>query len=162
MTNKDLCEFLVARANGRSREHGPKNGKLVVINNNVNLYLGIKFENYVTPYFVRFIQNNVHGVFKLTAIGNPAFDAFKSKLIADMKAAKTTYEFYDYLDIPRSVKNKISATLVQAFKTKDMGIDILNPQYGSFITIVQPDETYEEIAIEHDLNFMANCDLSSL
>ena len=160
MTNKDLCEFLLARANDKGREFGVKNAQLVVHKNGKNLYLAIKSDGFVLPFLIRFTQR-FNAVFKLTSI-DPSFSSFYANACS-MMASKHTNEIpYDDAKLPNVLKNKVSAALVQAFKTNGMGLDLINPSIGKSIQIVQPNETYEEIAIENDLNSFMSCDIFAL
>ena len=160
MTNAQLCEFLVARANDKGRESGIKQAKLVVHKNGKNLYLAIASDKFSLPFLVRFTRR-FNAVFKLTSI-DPSFQSFYDHICSLMAAKHTTEIPYDEASLPQALKNKVSAALVQAFKTNGMGLDLINPSIGKSIQIVQPNETYEEIAIENDLNSFMSCDIFAL
>ena len=160
MTNKELCNFLLARAADRGREYGIKDPKLAIYKYGTSLYLAVVADGFSYPFLVRFTEGPFTAVFKFTSI-DPSFLQFKTNVLAQMDKLHTTYLLYDTVDIPRVFKNKISATLVQAFKTKGMGIALTSP-CPSFIKLVEPNETYEEISIENDLNAYLSCDLASL
>ena len=158
MTNKELCNFLLARAADLGREYGIKDPKLVIHRNGSNLYLAIEVEGHAFPFHFRFTKGPTSAVFKFTSI-DPAFAQFKSDIIAMMNKLHIDSVSYDVIDIPKFLKNKVSATLVQAFKTKGMGMALSSPVCS--FELVKPNETYEEISIENDLNAYLSCDLAS-
>ena len=161
MTNKELCNFLVARAEDKGRESNLKDATLSICKNGNNLYLAMQFKTNARPFLLRFIKGNMRAVFKLVSI-DPEFESFKSKVNAMMLSRHTQVLPYDDVELPSCLKNKVSATLVQAFKAKGMGMDMISPASPMGINIVKPEESYEEIAIENDLNSYMSCDIFAL
>ena len=149
MTNKELCNFLIARTKEKTHGMGMANPYLAIHKIGKNLCLVVRFEHETQSFIIRFTQGNLHAVFKLTAI-DKAFDDWYAALLDILHNTHKSYISYDDANLPQSLKNKVSATLVQAFRTKNMGIEIFG---SSTIEIVKPNESYEEISIENDLNF---------
>ena len=160
MTNKQLCDFLITRAEAKGKEHGICHPTLVIYNHGNNLYLAFKFDMISMPLFLQFSQNGMRAVFKIVP-AYPTVAAFRENIFKLMSSRNVRDIPYNDVDVPFAVKNKISATLVQAFRIKGMGLSMCNPFYG-IIDIVTPTETYEEIAIENDLNSFLSCDLAAL
>lgn len=146
MTDKQIVQFILHRAevNGQMLQlHSPK---LVVFQHSANrpLFLGIRYENSKDVFFVRFLNGDQRGLFKITVD-----ESTITKLREEVKQ-KGEVE-YDVDTFPASVKHFVSWAVIEALKTKGIGFDLSAISFGTDPELIDPNETYEEAAIETDL-----------
>lgn len=149
MTDKQIEQLLINRATKAGQENHLGLAKLVVFRSYSKLFLAIKYANVDEPFWVRFSRGAVRGLFKLTS-DNPEFIAWEDQVFKQVKPNGTMK--FDIDTAPKSVKHLIAHTVIQALKTKGMGLDCcaVLSSYRDLV-LVDTNESYEEVAIETDL-----------
>ena len=163
MTDKQIVQFIIYRAQKAGQPLKLTNPKLVIYANaGSNIYLAVRFDNYKDPFFVRFTQGTVRGIFKIKP-QDPSFAVWRIKLFNE-----NGYKFeidYDLSKLPPCVKHFVSYAVIETLKTKGMGFDLFNLSFKPDPEIIRPSESYEEAAIETDLvdfNFDLPAELTEL
>lgn len=151
MTDEKLIQMLKYRAAQSGRDAGLKEPEVVIVRNASNLYLGIKYDvGHDYPFFVRFSSGTKRGMFKLVS-DKPEFAAWKATALKNWVCG-TTYCVFDPTTVPDCVKHVVFGTIMQALKTKGMGLDCFALSFtAKDPVLVDVNESYEEVAIETDL-----------
>lgn len=163
MTDKQIVQFIIYRAQKAGQPLKLTNPKLVIYANlSFTIYLAVHFDEYEDPFFVRFTKGTIRGIFKIKP-QDPSFDAWKAKLFAE-NSSKFEVD-YDLSKLPPCVKHFVSYAIIEALKTKGIGLDLFNLSFKPDPEIIRPSESYEEAAIETDLadfNFDLPTELTEL
>ena len=149
MTDEQIVQFIVHRAQISGQPLQLHNPKLVLYRNNgSSLYLGVKFEDYVDSFLVRFTDGSRCGMFKIKP-QDPVFESWQQELFN--KHGRTFTIDYVLSELPPCVKHFVSYAIIEALKTKGMGFDLFALSFKTDPMLIRPEETYEEAAIETDL-----------
>lgn len=146
MTDEQIVQFLVYKAKKNGQLLKLFNPRLVIYNSNNGLtsYLAMMYENNPQPFFVRFVHGSTRGIFKIK-IKDIEPEYWRSHFLN-----KNIIE-YDLTKIPASIKHFVSYAIIEALQTKGYGFDLFGINFGTDPELIDPDETYEEAAIETDL-----------
>ncbi len=157
MTDKQIVQFLLFRAQRNSQHLNLSNPRLVIYKNTARYpYLAIMFDGHNEPFMLRFTENNSRAVFKLK-MDNAEYLAWREELSRRcMEFLKTSNGGaftidYDLDSLPACVKHYVSYAIIQALQTNGMGFDLFAISFNQDIKIVDASETYEMAAIETDL-----------
>lgn len=151
MTDDKLLQMLKHRATKSGQDVGLRDPEVVIVRNGPNLYLGIRYNKGCDEvFFVRFSHGTKRGMFKLTSDDNN-FIAWKEALFKTLAYKSNSIEF-DLTTTPDCVKHIVFGTIMNALKTKGMGLDCFSLSFSAKDPVlVDVDESYEEVAIETDL-----------
>lgn len=152
MTDQQIANFILHRAKTNGQQVGLANPKLVIYKRGTsNMFAAVRFENHDEPFMLRFTRGDTRGIFKLR-IDHPDYRAWKLGLD---KSHNDKFEYevdYDLSHLPGCVKHYVSYAIIEALKTKGVGFDLFSISYNKGDPLlVDPNETYEEAAIETDL-----------
>ena len=149
MTDEQIVQFIVHRAQASGLPLNLHNPKLVLYRNNgSSLYLGVKFEDYVDPFLVRFTNGSSRGMFKVKP-QDPMFEPWRQRFCSEHSSTFTAE--YVLSELPSCVKHFVSYAIIEALKTKGMGFDLFSLSFKTDPMLIRPEESYEEAAIETDL-----------
>ena len=149
MTDEQIVQFLLYRAKKNGCSLKLSNPKLVIYKSNMPaLYLAIRFDGHNEPFILRFTNGTVRALFKIK-VDNIEFISWRNKLI---KQHSNSFEIeYDLNDVPSCVKHFVSYAIIESLKTKGMGFDLFAISFNNDVELINPNESYEEVAIETDL-----------
>ena len=152
MTDKQFLDIFLKRAckaMSDSKLHDPQ----IVIGQQYGkkLIFGVSFKNSMLPFYnIRFIKDNMMGAFVVSNVPKN-LEQWKQQVIRDINASSAKggkcYVSFDLSTTPKEIVHIFFSALIDALKTPGMGVALLAQDYIFF-----PDETYEEISIEADLN----------
>ena len=145
MTDEQIVQFLLYRAKKNGCSLKLSNPKLVIYKAR---YLAIRFDGHNEPFILRFTNGTVRALFKIN-VDNEEFISWKKELVC--KHANNFEIEYDLNDVPACVKHFVSYAIIESLKTKGMGFDLFAISFNNDIELINPNESYEEVAIETDL-----------
>ena len=157
MTDEQIMQFVLYRAEQAGRLVKLSNPKLVLCRNGNSIFLAVRFNGWKDAFLVRFTNNLRRGMFKVKP-QDAMFDAWKAQFIKD----GISETGYDLSSLPASVKHFVSYAIVDALKTKGMGFDLFSISFSDDLEIIRPDESYEEAAIETDLLCFASEEVNEI
>ena len=159
MNDKQLISFIEARAKKHIQANGYSNctdAHLGIMKMGNQLFLCINYyqnNTLCTSSILRFKQNGIYGMFKLTS-DSCDFMPWKKHLLSIM-----TYNAIDYdkTNAPKSIKHLVASTIIKALNTSGMAL------YATYASLSEPlineNENYASVCIEYDLNFDEFIDL---
>ena len=150
MTDQQIVNFIEYRAKKNGLEHKLYNPKLILyVGQNRFPFIGIKYENNDNVFFLRFWRNNIRAMFKIDFNIN---GLSVEDWISDKFKQKNGYIEYDLSSVPKNIAHYVSYAIIDALKRNNTGLDMFSYNlYGVDIKLIDPNETYEEAAIETDL-----------
>ena len=128
MTDKQIVQFLTYRANKYGQPLGLHNAVLSICKRGSNVILAMKYEGHDEPFMVRMTKNGQCGLFVLRS-DDPEFIAWKSNAIASHALDNNTCA-YDLNALPNVVKHMVSMAVIDALKSKDIGLDLFAISFG--------------------------------
>lgn len=149
MTDKQIVQFVLRRATIGGQSVGLSSPKLVIYFSGPLPLLGVKYNNIDEIFLLRFTYGTHRGLFKLNEPANKAGEAF-DKWKKTAKQVNDTDLEYSLDTLPANIKHYVSYAFIEALKTNGMGCDMFSFSYDD-ISIIKPNETYEEASIEADL-----------
>ena len=156
MTDKQIVQFILHRAQQNSQPLKLSNPRLVVYKNTMQFpYLAVVFDGHDEPFMLRFTENNVRAVFKIK-MEDSEYLAWRAELSSKFNAFSKTSSGaftvdYDLDTLPACVKHFVSYAIIKALQTKGMGFDMFAISFKQDIKLIDASETYEMAAIETDL-----------
>ena len=156
MTDKQIVQFILHRAQQNGQQFGLSHPRLVVYKNTMQFpYLAVVFDGHNEPFMLRFTKNNVRAVFKIK-MEDSEYLAWRTELSNKFNAFSKTSSGafivdYDLDTLPACVKHYVSYAIINALQTKGMGFDLFAVSFNNDIKIIDAFETYESAAIETDL-----------
>lgn len=150
MTDKQIVQFVLHRAALGGQRLGFSSPKLVIYFSPSSLpFLAVKYNNCDETFLLRFTHGTRRCLFKLNKPINNAREAF-DKWKKTAKQVNDADLEYSLDKLPANIKHYVSYAFIDALKTNGMGFDLFSFSYDD-ISIIKPNETYEEASIEADL-----------
>ena len=151
MTDKQIAQFVLYRAKKSGQQLNLTCPKLVIYKRGRKLFLAVRFDGHTEPFIVRFTRGDVRGLFRLDTLDDPVFKVWLQEY-DNRQVNNMWYERdYDLDHLPASLKHYVSYAIIEALKSKGYGFDLFSISYSIDLDLIQPNETYEEAAIEADL-----------
>lgn len=150
MTDKDIADFIVHRADMNGKQYKLRSPELVLyVPNDNTAIVALQYSNNSEPFMLRFTNGTQRGLFRLRYNGE-VLKPFIKQL--RQSAAYNSIVKYDVDTFPDWTKHLVSYAIIDALKTKGMGFDAFatTANLGD-IELIRPNETYEQVAIETDL-----------
>lgn len=148
MTDNQIAQFILHRAKRIGLLLKLTDPCLVIYCfNGSDSILAIKFNGYSEPFMLRFMSNSRRKLFMLDTDGIEP-KTWKKSMLVD---SYSRYIRYDIETAPKSLKKYISNAVIEALKTKGVGFDLFALSFRDDPILIDPNETYEEAAIETDL-----------
>jgi len=149
MTDEQIAKFILHRAKANAVPLKLYNPKLVIWHDSYSDFLAIKFSNDDRPFIVRFCHGTKRGLFKLK-LHSEEFIKWQKQKLNEHKCTAFAVD-YDLPAMPSCIKHFVSYAIIEALKTRGMGFDLFSFAFPNDISLIDPTETYEEVAIETDL-----------
>lgn len=149
MTDKQIVKFVLHRAAIGGQQFGFSSPKLVIYFSGPTTLLAVKYNNSDEIFLLRFKNGTFRALFKLNEPINKAGEAF-DKWKKTAKQVNNVVLEYSLDMLPANIKHYVSYAFIDALKTDGMGFDLFSFSYDD-ISIIKPNETYEEASIEADL-----------
>ncbi len=149
MTDKQIVQFVLHRAALGGQHLGFSSPKLVIYISGSSMLLAVKYNNSDEIFLLRFKNGTRRSLFKLDEPINKAGEAF-GKWKKTAKQVNDVVLEYSLDMLPANIKHYVSYAFIDALKTNGMGFDLFSFSYDD-ISIIKPNETYEEASIEADL-----------
>ena len=150
MTDKDIADFIVHRADINGKQYKLRNPELILYMPNDNTAIvALQYSNNNEPFMLRFTNGTQRGLFKLK-YNREVLKPFIKQLMQSAAFGQPTVK-YDVDTLPGWTRHIVSCTIIDALKTKGMGVDAFAISHLGDIELIRPNETYEQAAIETDL-----------
>lgn len=149
MTDMQLVNLVRRRASKCSdNENASSLPKIVVVQQyHKKLYFALKFENSKLYSFLTFSQDNQSVVFRLPELPERLMD-WKHDIIKRCESSKEQCVEFDISTFPKEIVHMFCCSIISALNTPGMSVMYISESRQS---IFEPDETYEEIQIEADM-----------
>lgn len=149
MTDQDIADFIVHRADINGKQYKLRSPELVLyVPNDNTAIVALQYGSNTEPFMLRFTYNNQRGLFKLK-YNQEVLKPFIKQL--RQSATYSSIVKYDVDTLPGWTRHIVSCTIIDALKTKGMGVDAFAISHLGDIELIRPNETYEQAAIETDL-----------
>ena len=149
MTDKQIVQFVLRRATIGGQQFGFSSPKLVIYFDRLSTILAVKYNNSDEIFLLRFTHGTHRCLFRLNEPVKKAGEAF-DKWKKTAKHVNDVDLEYSLDTLPANIKHYVSYAFIEALKTNGMGCDMFTFSYDD-ISIIKPNETYEEASIEVDL-----------
>lgn len=149
MTDKQIVQFVLHRAAIGGQQFGFSSPKLVIYFSGPLPLLAVKYNNIDEIFLLRFTHGKRRCLFKLDVPANKVGEAFDEWKKTAKRVNAVDLE-YSLDTLPANIKHYVSYAFIDALKTNGMGCDMFTFSYDD-ISIIKPNETYEEASIEADL-----------